>query len=62
MSHKFRFAIIHEDQEHVHVRVSSSRRDSGTWATNGILVFSRDEWKTFSKLIAVFEPMNREER
>ena len=59
MSHKFRFTVTHEDSGHVHVRVSSSPSEREAWVTNGTLIFSHDEWETFSKLMSVFESVNK---
>ena len=50
---RFRFTVIAKNAKHTSIRVATRLDESGaTWATNGILVFENEEWKTFKKLIA----------
>lgn len=44
-----RFRIVQRDSEHVHVSVSSW--GAKIWVHNGLLVFTPEEWDTFSSSI-----------
>ena len=53
---KHRFAVISRNSQHVRVRVSSSCDNGEQWATNGVLMFTREEWQQFFKWVVALRP------
>ena len=48
---RFRATIIHASPVLVRVRFASLSRENGTWATNGILGFSPQEWRAVRPML-----------